>query len=88
MYDRKRTILNKNDMRAFVHDRKRMILNKNDTRDVAFHRKKKEKGKRKKQRNGGCCVLRDYHPKSVPLSRGEGEQRKFRDIRSAYAARS
>lgn len=75
-------------MRAFVHDRKRMILNKNDTRDVAFHRKKKEKGKRKKQRNGGCCVLRDYHPKSVPLSRGEGEQRKFRDIRSAYAARS
>lgn len=74
VYDRKRPILNKNDMRAFVHDRKRMILNKNDTRDVAFHRKK-EKGKRKKQRNGGCCVLRDYHPKSVPLSRGEGEQR-------------
>lgn len=32
-------------MRAFVHDRKRMILNKNDTRDVAFHRKKRRKGK-------------------------------------------
>lgn len=88
VYDRKRTILNKNDMRAFVHDRKRMILNKNDTRDVAFQEKKGEREKKETKKWRMLRIKRLSSEKRAFVAWRGWTERKFRDIRSAYAARS